>query len=139
MVQFLSKIFLSWISSIFVGFFKSSRFLCHPVCVCVCVCVCKYVCMYVCISVGNKLRVYQTVPSFTEFLFTSVLFLRHVLFTLKDTKFSAVHMCVCLTQKSASLEKVAEALYIPRWLNTTTNIQTSQKQRQSSKDNHPYN
>ena len=31
MVQFLSK-FFSWISSIFVGFFKSSRFfLCHPV------------------------------------------------------------------------------------------------------------
>ena len=27
MVQFLSIIFFSWISSIFVGFFKSSRFL----------------------------------------------------------------------------------------------------------------
>ena len=31
MVQFLSINFFSWISSIFVGFFKSSRFLCHPV------------------------------------------------------------------------------------------------------------
>ena len=31
MVQFLSIKFFSWISSIFVGFFKSSRFLCHPV------------------------------------------------------------------------------------------------------------
>ena len=31
MVQFLSIIFFSWISSIFVGFFKSSFFLCHPV------------------------------------------------------------------------------------------------------------
>ena len=31
MVQFLSIISFSWISSIFVGFFKSSRFLCHPV------------------------------------------------------------------------------------------------------------
>ena len=31
MVQFLSIIFFSWISSIFVGVFKSSRFLCHPV------------------------------------------------------------------------------------------------------------
>ena len=31
MVQFLSIIFFSWISSIFVGFFKSSLFLCHPV------------------------------------------------------------------------------------------------------------
>ena len=31
MVQFLSIIFFSWISSIFVGFFKSSCFLCHPV------------------------------------------------------------------------------------------------------------
>jgi hypothetical protein len=32
MVQFLSIIFFYWISSIFVGFFKSSRFfLCHPV------------------------------------------------------------------------------------------------------------
>ena len=31
MVQFLSIIFFSWISSIFVGFFKSSRFLCHSV------------------------------------------------------------------------------------------------------------
>jgi hypothetical protein len=31
MIQFLSIIFFSWISSIFVGFFfKSSRFLCHP-------------------------------------------------------------------------------------------------------------
>ena len=30
MVQFLS-IFVFLISSIFVGFFKSSRFLCHPV------------------------------------------------------------------------------------------------------------
>ena len=30
-VQFLSINFFSWISSIFVGFFKSSRFLCHPV------------------------------------------------------------------------------------------------------------
>ena len=29
MVQFLSINFFSWISSIFVGFFKSSRFLCH--------------------------------------------------------------------------------------------------------------
>ena len=28
MVQFLSIIFFSWISSIFVGFFKSSRFFC---------------------------------------------------------------------------------------------------------------
>jgi len=45
MVQFLS-IFFPWISSIFIGFFKSSHFLCHPVyCtkpinlpVCVCVC-----------------------------------------------------------------------------------------------------
>ena len=32
MVQFLSINFFSWISSIFVGFFKSSRFLCDPVC-----------------------------------------------------------------------------------------------------------
>ena len=32
MVQFLSIIFC-WISSIFVGFFKSSRFLRHPICV----------------------------------------------------------------------------------------------------------
>ena len=31
MVQFLSIIFLSWISSIFVRFFKSSFFVCHPV------------------------------------------------------------------------------------------------------------
>ena len=31
MVQFLSIIFFSWISSIFVGFFKSSVFLCHSV------------------------------------------------------------------------------------------------------------
>ena len=31
MVQFLSIIFFSWISSIFVGFFKSFLFLCHPV------------------------------------------------------------------------------------------------------------
>ena len=31
MVQFLSIIFFSWISSIFVRFFKSSRFLCHSV------------------------------------------------------------------------------------------------------------
>jgi len=31
MVQFLSINFFSWISSILVGFFKSSRFLCHPV------------------------------------------------------------------------------------------------------------
>jgi len=32
MVHFLSIIFFSWISSIFVGFFKSSRFfLCHSV------------------------------------------------------------------------------------------------------------
>ena len=31
MVQFLSIIFLSWISSIFVGFFKRSRFLCQAV------------------------------------------------------------------------------------------------------------
>ena len=32
MVQFLSIIFFSWISSIFVGFFKSSRFfVCHSV------------------------------------------------------------------------------------------------------------
>ena len=31
MVQFLSINFFSWISSIFVGFFKSSRFLCHSV------------------------------------------------------------------------------------------------------------
>jgi len=31
MVQFLSIIFFSWISSIFVGVFKSSRFLCHSV------------------------------------------------------------------------------------------------------------
>ena len=31
MVQFLLLIFFSWISSIFVGFFKSSRFLCHSV------------------------------------------------------------------------------------------------------------
>ena len=63
-------------------------------CVCVCVCVC----------VGNKLRVYQTVLSFTEFLFSSVLFLCRVLFTLKDTKFSAVHMCawhkVCKLRKT---------------------------------------
>ena len=29
--QFLSINFFSWISSIFVGFFKSSRFLCHSV------------------------------------------------------------------------------------------------------------
>ena len=28
MVQFMSIIFFSWISSIFVGFFKSSRFFC---------------------------------------------------------------------------------------------------------------
>ena len=34
MVQFLSIIFFSWISSIFVGFFKSSIFLCHPVFCC---------------------------------------------------------------------------------------------------------
>ena len=32
MVPFLSIIFFSWIYSIFVGFFKSSRFLFHPVC-----------------------------------------------------------------------------------------------------------
>ena len=31
MVQFLSIIFFFWISSIFVGFFKSSVFLCHSV------------------------------------------------------------------------------------------------------------
>ena len=31
MVQFLSIHFFPWISSIFVGFFKSSRFLCHSV------------------------------------------------------------------------------------------------------------
>ena len=31
MVQFLSINFFSWISSIFVGFFNSSRFLCHSV------------------------------------------------------------------------------------------------------------
>ena len=31
MVQFLSINFFSWISSIFVGFFKSSHFLCQPV------------------------------------------------------------------------------------------------------------
>ena len=31
MVQFLSINFFSWISSIFVGVFKSSRFFCHPV------------------------------------------------------------------------------------------------------------
>ena len=31
MVQFLSINFFSWISSICVGFFKISRFLCHPV------------------------------------------------------------------------------------------------------------
>ena len=31
MVQFLSINFFSWIYSIFVGFFKSSLFLCHPV------------------------------------------------------------------------------------------------------------
>ena len=31
MVQFLSINFFSWSSSIFVGFFKSSRFLCHHV------------------------------------------------------------------------------------------------------------
>ena len=30
MVQFLSIIFFSWISSIFVGFFKSSRFFVSP-------------------------------------------------------------------------------------------------------------
>ena len=30
-VQFLSIIFFCWISSIFMGFFKSSRFLCLPV------------------------------------------------------------------------------------------------------------
>ena len=36
MVQFLSINFYSWISSIFVGFFKSSLF------VCVCVTLCKY-------------------------------------------------------------------------------------------------
>ena len=34
MVQFLLLIFFSWISSIFVGFFKSSRFLCHSVLFC---------------------------------------------------------------------------------------------------------
>ena len=43
MVQFLSIIFFSWISSIFVGFFKSSRFFVSPrMCVCVCVCVCVW-------------------------------------------------------------------------------------------------
>ena len=31
MVQFLSINFFYWISSIFVGFFKGSRFLCHSV------------------------------------------------------------------------------------------------------------
>jgi len=31
MVQFLLINFFSWIYSIFVGVFKSSRFLCHPV------------------------------------------------------------------------------------------------------------
>ena len=31
MVQFLSIIFFPWISSVFVGVFKSSRFLCHSV------------------------------------------------------------------------------------------------------------
>ena len=31
MIQFLSINFFSWISSIFVGYFKSSRFLCHSV------------------------------------------------------------------------------------------------------------
>ena len=31
MVQFLSLNFFSWISSIFVGFFKTSCFLCHSV------------------------------------------------------------------------------------------------------------
>jgi len=31
MVQFLSIIFFCWIYSIFGGFFKSPRFLCHPV------------------------------------------------------------------------------------------------------------
>ena len=30
MVQFLSVFFFSWISSIFVGFFKSSRFFVSP-------------------------------------------------------------------------------------------------------------
>ena len=33
MVQFLSIFFFSWISSIFVGFFKSSRFFVSP-CIC---------------------------------------------------------------------------------------------------------
>jgi hypothetical protein len=31
MVQFLSIKFFCWISTIFVGFFKGSRFFCHPV------------------------------------------------------------------------------------------------------------
>ena len=31
MIQFLSINFFFWISSIFVGFFRSSRFFCHPV------------------------------------------------------------------------------------------------------------
>ena len=36
MVQFLSINFFSWISSIFVGFFKSSRFF---VSLCICICI----------------------------------------------------------------------------------------------------
>ena len=37
MVQLLSIIFFSWISSIFVGYFKSSRFLGHPVYTRICI------------------------------------------------------------------------------------------------------
>ena len=54
MVQFLSKNFFYWISSIFVGFFKSSLFCVSffiYVCVYMCVCVCMYVCMYVCLYI----------------------------------------------------------------------------------------
>ena len=39
MVQFLSIIFFSWISSIFVGFFKSSRFFGSP-------CIMEYIVYY---------------------------------------------------------------------------------------------
>ena len=55
MVQFLSILFFSWISSIFVGFFKSSLFC---------------VILYIGIGTGGKVKMFKSGVSFsgTEFL-----------------------------------------------------------------------
>ena len=116
MVQFLSINFFSWISSIFVGFFKSSRFFVSP-------CTYRYHLLWISLCLVLSLLSYDSYFLFFITFIFYVLLTVHLGIILVNNQLYAQFFSVCVYFDTLHVSSI-QVLIIRRikYINTTSDI-----------------